>query len=585
MSMLKHNRSDWRLFLSLIILFAGASMPYVNPITPRLNSDLRAFGGLGLFGLVSNFCLPVEKTRFSLNPLSLLLSSWLLMAVLQWETGLSDAYISFFLISISYLVAVVLLAAWVQLWIEAGRGTELAQAFMGAVVAAGLVCATSILLQMLQLQDPLSPWLNASPHYPRQSGFMGQPNLCASLMTSAMACLVFVGSRDDKAAAPSAWRLAAMLLLMVGMHGAGSRSGYVEIIALSVLFLFMRHRAQISWVWCGLAAGQFILSSLMDALPQIMLLLPDTLQFKGQALALNSKAVAEGAAHSANSRLDLLKEAWVLIQAHPWFGVGWRRYQLAGVMSPDMNDPADHSHNLFVQIQAELGVLGSLSLWVFVGYWLLKNRPWEKAQGHQIAMLGVAMSLGIHSQLEYPLWHAMHLFMLGLALSLLPAHTFKLRCPAWVGPSAAALVLLLSSWVALDHRTSLAAYERYNLRNDNAQLTRDFDGVVWFRLVYESVLTYEAPVTPETHDFIKRVALENANTYDQNQFVNFPLLKIMILEGQTELANKMAARMCRSFGQQTMGIIQLNLSMTREAPYLAWLAQLPRTTRVCQPPA
>ena len=57
--MLKHTHGDWRLFLSLIILFAGASMPFVNPITPRLNSDLMAFLGLALFGLVSSFCLPV----------------------------------------------------------------------------------------------------------------------------------------------------------------------------------------------------------------------------------------------------------------------------------------------------------------------------------------------------------------------------------------------------------------------------------------------------------------------------------------------------------------------------------------------
>ena len=560
-------------------------MPYVNPITPRLNADLTAFFGLGLFGLVSSFCLPAQKTKFSLNPLSLLSGSWLLIALVQWVSGLSEAYISFFLISMSYLVAVILLAAWVQLWVEAGRGTELAQAFMGAVVVAGLVCATSILLQMLQLEDLLSPWLNASPHYPRQSGFMGQPNLGASLMTCAMACLVFVGSRDDNAAAPSAWRLGALLLLMIGIYGAGSRTGYVEIVALSLLFIFMRRRAQISWVWCGLALWQLGLSLLIDALPQLLALLPDGFAFKQQALALTSKAVAEGAAHSANSRFDLLKEAWLLIQANPWLGVGWRRYQIAGVMSPAIEDPADHSHNLFVQIQAELGVLGSLSLLVFVAYWLLKNRPWEEAQGHQIALIGVAMSLGIHSQLEYPLWHALHLFMLGFALALLPAQTFKYAAPAWLFKSAAALLLVLTTWVTIDHRTTFSAYERYNLTGNKEQVTRDFDGVQWFRLVYESIITFEAPITPESKAYIRRVAVENANTYDQNQFVNFPLLKIMILEGRTEVANKMAARMCRSFGQETMGIIQLNLSMTLEAPYTQWLAQLPEATRRCQNPA
>ena len=101
MNMFKHHHGDWRLVLSLIILLAGASMPYVNPVTPRLNADLTAFFGLGLFGLVSSFCLPAQKTKFSLNPLSLLSGSWLLIALAQWVGGLSEAYISFFLISIS----------------------------------------------------------------------------------------------------------------------------------------------------------------------------------------------------------------------------------------------------------------------------------------------------------------------------------------------------------------------------------------------------------------------------------------------------------------------------------------------------
>ncbi len=31
------------LFLSIIFLFVGSSLPFINPVTPRLNSDLMAF--------------------------------------------------------------------------------------------------------------------------------------------------------------------------------------------------------------------------------------------------------------------------------------------------------------------------------------------------------------------------------------------------------------------------------------------------------------------------------------------------------------------------------------------------------------
>ena len=43
------------LFLSIIFLFVGSSLPIINPVTPRLNSDLMAFLGLGLFGMVTCF--------------------------------------------------------------------------------------------------------------------------------------------------------------------------------------------------------------------------------------------------------------------------------------------------------------------------------------------------------------------------------------------------------------------------------------------------------------------------------------------------------------------------------------------------
>lgn len=48
------------LFLSLIFLFVGSSLPTINTVTPRLNSDLMAFFGLGLFGVVTCFTCRVK---------------------------------------------------------------------------------------------------------------------------------------------------------------------------------------------------------------------------------------------------------------------------------------------------------------------------------------------------------------------------------------------------------------------------------------------------------------------------------------------------------------------------------------------
>lgn len=569
----QRHRSSWLMLASLLVMLVAASMPYVNPLTPRINSDLIAFAGLALFGIVTRLCLPPSPQGLGLNPLGLLCGSWLFMALLQYASGWMDGYFSSFLLSLSYLGAVVWLGAWVQQWVDAGRGRELAEAFMGMVVVAGLLCALAICLQLLQLQEPLSPWLNKSPHHPRHSGFLGQPNLCGSLLSSALACLVFVGAPHAQSSAkPSAWRMAAMVLLMLGVYGTGSRSAYLEVLLLSLLLIWMRRRMAISGWWCALAVWQLLVFALADAL-----------NASGVVSSQSTLATLHGAEASQNSRLDILKDAWAIIQTSPWWGVGWRRYQLAGVLNPYVVDPADHSHNLLVQIQAELGVAGSLSLLAFGLYWLFLNRPWRHTQGQTVAMLGVATVMTAHSLLEYPLWHALHLFVFTIALNLLPATTVRWRLKPWLITATAPLFLALTLWVAADHRQAERALLRFHASHDVHQYAKDNEGVFWFKLLLDSTVVTELPLNANTHEMIKTVALENANVFSQSLFANQPLLQLMILEGRTDVANRLASRMCTHFGGQTMSAIQLNLTLAHEAPYTAWLQQLPEDIRHCKP--
>ena len=219
------------LFLSIIFLFVGSSLPIINPVTPRLNSDLMAFLGLGLFGMVTCFYLPKEATRFSLTSLGMLCGGWLMLACVQYIAGINTTYFSYFLVTTSYLVAVVLLSAWVKMWVQAGQGRLLADTVMTGVLIAGLLQAASIWLQMLQLQDWLSPWLNKSVTFPRQGGFLSQPNLCASLMVSAMVCLVFLKPKEEEQSArPAPCRLVAMGFMMLAVYATSSRTGYLEVL-------------------------------------------------------------------------------------------------------------------------------------------------------------------------------------------------------------------------------------------------------------------------------------------------------------------------------------------------------------------
>jgi len=302
------------LFLSLLVLFVGAAIPYLDPVTPRINSDLLAFAGLGLFGLVTCFGLPPNSSHLSLNSLGILSGVWLLWACIQYIAGINAASFSYFLVSISYLAAVILLGICVSMWIQAGQGQKLANWVMLAVLMAGLVQALAIWLQMFQFNEILSPWLGRSASFPRHGGFLGQPNLCATLMVSAIVCLVFVNPKEGEASAsPEAWRLVAMAVMMLAIFATSSRTGYLEVLLVSGLLFLVRKRLAISWVWVALFVWQLLAIALGEVLASFDFL-------SGQLLDDSRQAVEA----SSNHRIRILKDAWLLIQHHPLMGVGWR---------------------------------------------------------------------------------------------------------------------------------------------------------------------------------------------------------------------------------------------------------------------
>jgi hypothetical protein len=299
----------------------------------------------------------------------------------------------------------------------------------------------------------------------------------------------------------------------------------------------------------------------------------------GQMLEDSRKAVEA----SSNERILILREAWLLIQQHPWMGVGWRQLQVTEVLTPGITLPVDHTHNLVAQIQVELGILGTLSLLTFAGFWLFKKKPWLEANGAELAMVGVVMVLGLHSLLEYPLWYAMFLFLFVIAFSLLPEETYPVRLPLWLVKGSGLLLLCCTTWFYIDHSKAVAAFERFSQNNASQELIAANKTVWWNRLFYESISMFNAPLTDDTRPLIRRIAKENANVFSQKMFLNLPLLKVMILDGETAIANQLAKRMCLDTPKETWVAIQIHLKSSSDPKFPTWLAQLPPDTLNCKP--
>ena len=527
---------------------------------------------MGLFGLATYLYLPRQATDFSLTSLSLLCGGWWIWAFVQYIAGINTTYFSYLLVSTSYLLAVVLLCAWVKMWVRAGQGRLLAQSFMGVVLTAGLLQAASIWLQMFQLEDLLSPWLNKSVSFPWQGGFLSQPNLCASLMVSAIVSLVFLHPEEGTdSARPKPWRLFAMGFMMLAVYASSSRTGYLELLLVSGLLALMRQRLNISWVWVALIVWQLIAIALGEVLASYG-------SMSGQLLDDSRKAVEASGSH----RLRILSDVWLLIQQHPLMGVGWRQLQVAEVLTPGIIEPVDHAHNLLAQIQVELGILGTLSLLVFAAHWLFKKRPWQTANRPELAIVCVVMILGLHSMLEYPLWHAVFLFIFVIAFSLLPEDTYSVRLPLLSFKILAAVLLLCATWFYVDHRKAVTAYERFSQNRSFEEFLAAKKTVWWNRLLFESIFMIDSPVNDQTRAVIGSIAKENANTFSQTHFLNLPLLKVKILDGETAVANQLAIRMCKNFPQESWTAVQEHLIELNDPRYLTWLAQLPPDIRDCK---
>jgi hypothetical protein len=184
--------------------------------------------------------------------------------------------------------------------------------------------------------------------------------------------------------------------------------------------------------------------------------------------------------------------------------------------------------------------------------------------------------------LEYPLWHAVFLFIFVFAFSLLPEDTYKVRLPLWLFKVLAIVLLLGAAWFYIDHRKTLTAYERFSQNRSSQEFIAAKKTVWWNKLLFESVLMIDTPVDDRSLAVIGRIAKENANIFSQSLFLNLPLLKVKILEGETAVANQLAIRMCKNFPKDSWAAVQAHLMELNEPRYLTWLDQLPANVRQCK---
>ena len=192
------------------------------------------------------------------------------------------------------------------------------------------------------------------------------------------------------------WRRASMLLLAGAFLAA----------ALLAPYFVIDRQSSIDRIWGSLARGAGLMA-------------PWKTPASGGSGPENEADLLEALQQLTTRRTDYYQASWRMLQAHPWFGVGFGGYAYTN----DKRQRYLYPHNYFLEIGAETGLVGlalfsallGMALWRAVT--IVRSSP-DAAGWVVVTMMVYALIAGLVS---YSItYHAMLWASLGLAFSLHP---------------------------------------------------------------------------------------------------------------------------------------------------------------------
>ncbi len=336
-----------------------------------------------------------------------------------------------------------------------GDAARLFGAFCVGLLVAGVGGAVVAVLQVFAPNLADGEWIARSGLSGRAVGNLRQPNHLCTLLLWGMAAAVALHELRWLPRRGGVW-LAALLVgaMVFAVELTASRTGAAGLLLLLLWALADRRMSTPARLL--LAATPLIYALAFG----FMAMYGDlSHQALGAGARLDHGGIGDG--DSPNSRLNIWRNAWALALAQPWTGVGFGEFNIAWTLSPFAGRPTaffDHSHNLPLQLAAELGfplallVLGLLGWALFRAWRRAAAAPGDAGTAGRAALV-IALLVGLHSMVEYPLWYSYFLlpaaFAWGLTLGL-PAPPDRRAAgrfipptqPTLAGAAAGALMLV-----------------------------------------------------------------------------------------------------------------------------------------------
>lgn len=323
----------------------------------------------------------------------------------------------------SVLLAVVVSYLRAQIGLE--RATDILAWFF---LAGAALQATAAIAQFMGVSSSLSPFVaTPNPSVSAISGNLGQSNHYATQITLGVIALMYLQLR---ARAPLHVVAACILLMSIAAALSGTRSVWLYALSAAfVSFLAFRKTKDSRYLKLVITAFAFLFALIVAqiSLPSLSAGLTHLLSFFGFDVATLTPATAiERGTSGWEIRLFEWHKAVLIFLQQPIVGVGignygWHSFLLQSsteFQNAELGGQLAHrSHNIFLDVLAELGIVGVVLLAILVGTWARQFwQNWAHLFHWYIAT--TLLVLFIHCNLEYPHWYSYYLGVIVIFLSL-----------------------------------------------------------------------------------------------------------------------------------------------------------------------
>jgi O-antigen ligase len=308
-------------------------------------------------------------------------------------------------------------------WLKSGPGeVVVSHTLQWWLAVAGVIAAASGFIQYYHIPLPAGAYSTVQP-VNMMLGTVNQPNNFADYLGCALVSVAFLHARNALSALPT---LLISFPLAAGMALSGSRGSWSYILVAFALVPLLRlggHSQEAKRVLrlACLSFAVFLLVQVVNSYTGIFAGPEGRPHSSGERLIRYLEI--DGGTGERPIRIQLFLYAWLMFLSNPFFGIGfgeyaWRAFELSASLQGPFPQGLDrHSHNLFLQLLAETGVAGLLCVAIPLASWLWRT-PWRNLDPERCWAIGVLAVIGLHSMVEFPLWHANFLGMFALLFGI-----------------------------------------------------------------------------------------------------------------------------------------------------------------------